>query len=320
MQGWVDLVERQLRPSRRRLVPVAASVVVLGIIVAGALLLVGGDDDPSVASILGSAPPAAVEPRAGPLVVPGPSSTAPAGCVDTDPLPVDLGVPSDACWGGPEEAFADGRTRRVTDLAGSPLGVVVTAPDGRTTYLTQTMWQSYAEIAGRSQPVDSPAYGGYPVGIERFTEPAAIAVRLDSGGLVLGPRDDTQMFWLPAEGVERWREAGGLRGELGFPASNLRLTFNGAFIEFQHGKLSVATADVGALQAGERVPIRMEIPATRPPGCPSTRSARRWCASGAASRGGSTPPASATGSPIRRRGAASVATAALYPGADRFVD
>ena len=271
MQHWVDLVERQLHPGRRRLVAVAASVLALGAVVAGALLLGGGDAPsvgPSLAPTTGPASSDAATGRAGPLVVADPPTTAPAGCVDPEPLPARLGVPPEACWAGPEEAFADGQTRRVSDREGTPLGVVVTAPDGRTTYLTQTMWQSYAEIAGRPEPVESPAYGGYPVGIERFTEPDAIAVRLDSGGLVLGPRDDTQMFWLPAQGVERWVETGCLRGELGFPASNLQLTFDGAFIEFQHGKLSVETRYVEALQAGERVPIRMEIPRDPSAGLP----------------------------------------------------
>ena len=271
MQQWADQLERQLRPTRRRLVAVAAALVGLGIVIAGLLLLVVGGDDGDAATVAPTGAPVASgerEPRADALVVPEPPTTAPAACVDTDPLPTDLGVPADACWAGPEEAFADGHTRRVADAAGAPLGVVVTAPDGRTTYLTQTMWQSYAEIGGRMEPVTAPAYGGYPVGIERFTEPDAVAVRLDSGGLVLGPRDDTQMFWLPAQGVERWVETGGLRGTLGFPASNLRLTFDGAFIEFQHGKLSVATQDVEALQHGERVPIRMEIPRDPTEGLP----------------------------------------------------
>ena len=135
----------------------------------------------------------------------------------------------------------------------------VMAPDGRAVYLTQPMWQSYSEISGKS-PLDSPTYGGYPVGIDDYDSPDAVGIRLDNGGLVLGPREDTQLFWIPAQGVQRWTELGGLRGDLGFPSSNLKVSLDGAVIEFQRGALRVAAENVAPMYAGQTVPIELLVP------------------------------------------------------------
>ncbi len=174
-------------------------------------------------------------------------------------VPDEIGAPDDACWGGPAASFVRGTTRLVVAAGGGKLGMYVTAPDGRAVYLTQTMWQSYSEISGKS-PLDSPAYGGYPVGVDGYDDPDAVAIRLDNGGLVIGPREDTQMFWLPAQGVQRWTELGGLRGALGFPSSNLKVDLDGAVIEFQRGALHATAENVGPLYAGQSVPIELLIP------------------------------------------------------------
>ena len=115
--------------------------------------------------------------------------------------------PDDACWGGPGGGVRPTARRGWSSTPPArALGMYVTAPDGRAVYLTETMWRSYSEISGE-EPLDSPAYGGYPVGVERYDEPDGVAIRLDNGGLVMGPRDDTQLFWIPAQGVQRWTRA-----------------------------------------------------------------------------------------------------------------
>ncbi len=149
----------------------------------------------------------------------------------------------------------------VADSKGNAIGVYVTAPDGRSVYLTDTMWRSYSEISGGKSSVDSPAYGGYPVGVDYYTDPGAVAIRLDNGGLVIGPREDTQLFWLPAQGVQRWMDLGGLRGALGFPSSILKVTVDGAVIEFQKGSLSVPADRVPALYSSTgNVQIDLYVP------------------------------------------------------------
>ena len=180
------------------------------------------------------------------------------------------------------------------------LGMYVTAPDGRAVYLTQTMWQSYSEISG-TEPARLPRVRRLPGGHRRYDDPDAVAIRLDNGGLVIGPREDTQMFWIPAQGVQRWTRARR-------PARRARLPVlepagrpsTAPSSSSSTARCSVAAENVAPLQAGETVPIELVIP-RRPDrrAATSMRSATASSASGAASRGGSTPPASATGSPDR---------------------
>ncbi len=238
--GWVDQLERDVRRRRvpwRRVLVAAAVLVVIAV---GATMLAARDRS---AGHTAAAPLPAVR-----------APDCPEGAV-----PAEIGAPDGACWGGPEASFVRGTTRLVVAAGGGKLGMYVTAPDGRAVYLTQTMWQSYSEISGRS-PLDSPAYGGYPVGVDGYDDPDAVAIRLDNGGLVIGPREDTQLFWLPAQGVQRWTELGGLRGALGFPSSNLKVDLNGAVIEFQRGALRATAENVAALYAGQSVPIELLIP------------------------------------------------------------
>jgi Protein kinase domain len=245
---WVDQVERDLRRQpahRRRALLTAVALVAIAVAVVVVVSSRRGDPAPSTPDSAGVAPAAVAPP-------------APVACLH-GAVPDDIGAPDGACWAGPAQAFVDGSTRRIDDAGGRPIGVYVTAPDGRAVYLTRTMWMSYTEISGR-RPVDSPAYGGYPVGVDDYTDPDAVAIRLNNGGLVIGPRADTQLFWVPAQGVERWMELGGLRGDLGFPSSNLRVSADRAVIEFQKGALSVTADRVTALYRGEDVPIDLVIP------------------------------------------------------------
>ena len=239
--GWVDQLERDVR---RRRVPWRRVLVAAAVLVA---IAVG-------ATVLAVRDRSAGRTAAAPLPTIG-AARCPEGVV-----PDEVGAPDDACWGGPAAAFVRGTTRIVVDAAGARLGMYVTAPDGRAVYLTETMWQSYSEISGKS-PLDSPAYGGYPVGVDGYDDPDGVAIRLDNGGLVMGPREDTQLFWIPAQGVQRWTELGGVRGALGFPSSNLKVDLEGAVIEFQRGALHVDAENVAPLYAGQTVPIEVVIPA-----------------------------------------------------------
>lgn len=273
----IDQVEQHLhRRSRRRLVR-GAALVALSVIALAAVLVArdrGGTPTTELPTTAARGTRAA-----GAAVLADDAPTAPDGCAPGPELAA-LGVPSNWCWDGPAAPLAAGSARPVVDAEGGFAGVVVTAPGGQVTYLTPTMWQSYGAINGRNQPDTSPAYGGYPVGVDRFADPDAVSIRLDTGGLIIGPRADTQMFWIPAQGVARWRDAGGLRGDLGFPASNLKVTLDGAFVEFQHGRLSVAATDIAALQAGQDVPIQLQILADPAEGLPvgAVRNAiiRQW--------------------------------------------
>lgn len=182
------------------------------------------------------------------------------GCAPSGaPEPSEYAAPEGSCWSGGFEPVLEGRARFVIGRDGENLGVVVDRPSGDSVYLNQVVWQSYQEIAGRGQPNSSAQFGGYPVAVEYRSDPDAIVVRLDAGGLLVGPRDDTQLFWIHPAGVEVWQQEGGLGGPLGFPAANLRINSEGAFLEFAGGMLSVAPELVGAVQAGETVPIQVTM-------------------------------------------------------------
>jgi hypothetical protein len=180
-------------------------------------------------------------------------------------VPLELGAPPRACWAGPEEGFVRGRIRGIVDESGRPMGTYVTAPDGRSVYLTETMWKSYTDINGGTG-LASPAGGGYPVGVDFYTDPAAVAIRLDNGGQLIGPRADTQLFWIPAQGVARWSELGGLRGQLGFPASNVKVSQDDAVLEFEKGEMRVTTDRIGPIVDGRPAPIDVIIPPDRAEG------------------------------------------------------
>jgi hypothetical protein len=177
-------------------------------------------------------------------------------------VPLELGAPPRTCWGGPEQPFVRGRTRAVVDEAGHPMGTYVTAPDGRSVYLTETMWKSYSDIAGGTA-LESPAAGGYPVGVDFYTDPDAVAIRLDNGGLLIGPRPDTQLFWIPVQGMARWNDTGGLRGDLGFPASNVKVGADDAVLEFEKGEMRVTADRIGPIVDGRDTPIDVVVPADR---------------------------------------------------------
>jgi Protein kinase domain len=268
--GWVDAVERDMRrrPARRAVtVGLAAAVVVVAIALAF-VVRARHDDASSTATTVPAAaaasprpPPPSDQPGLSGRPPPPPGLGPPPGCPQ-GAVPLELGAPPRSCWGGPQEPFVRGSTRPVVDEDGRPMGTYVTAPDGRSVYLTETMWQSYSDIAGGTA-LESPASGGYPVGVDFYADPAAVAIRLDNGGLLIGPRPDTQLFWIPAQGVARWTEAGGLRGDLGFPASNVKVGVEDAVLEFEKGEMRVTADRIAPISDGQVVPIDLVVPGDR---------------------------------------------------------
>jgi hypothetical protein len=101
------------------------------------------------------------------------------------------------------------------------------------------------------------------VGVDFYSDPDAVAIRLDNGGLLIGPRADTQLFWIPAQGVARWTATGGLRGDLGFPASNVKVGANDAVLEFEKGEMRVTADRIGPISEGQDAPIDLVVPSDR---------------------------------------------------------
>jgi hypothetical protein len=270
--AWVDEVERDLRRRPIRRAAIALAVIAVLAVAAITLLLRArhedaATNDPTVTTAglvaLGPRPPASgrTAPPGPPGGPPPPRAGPPPDCPQ-GVVPLELGAPPRSCWGGPEEAFVRGRTRVVVDEAGRPLGMYLTAPDGRSVYLTETMWKSYIDISGGTA-LESPASGGYPVGVDFYTDPDAVAIRLDNGGLLIGPRADTQLFWIPVQGMARWTDTGGLRGELGFPASNVKVGTDDAVLEFEKGEMRVTADRIGPIVDGRDAPIDLVIPRDR---------------------------------------------------------
>jgi hypothetical protein len=143
----------------------------------------------------------------------------------------------DSCLAGPAEPYVKAVVQPLATLDGRPDGVVLVPPEGSALRLTEAIWSSYKEIAGRSVPENSAVYGGYPVEVEHLDERDAVRVRLDKSGMLLGPRDDTQLFWLPSQVLDLWESNGGLSGKLGFPTSNPYYDDKGLHLDFEHGAM-----------------------------------------------------------------------------------
>ena len=158
-----------------------------------------------------------------------------------------------ACAGGVAQTFGEAQVQPLNDARGRPDGVVLVSPGGPPVRLTQTMWVSYREIAGRATPESAATYGGYPVSVTRAAEtgvPVAVTIALDRGGVIVGRREDTQMFWLPRQVLALWTAHGGATGDLGMPTSNPRLVAGRAVLDFEQGYMSVEPGDAGALLLG----------------------------------------------------------------------
>ena len=176
----------------------------------------------------------------------------------SDPgLPADFGAPDGACWGEGTDQLHDIEVREVIAAdTGSSIGVVIARPDEGRLFLPTAAWLSYREIAGRSNPANAPVFGGYPTSVDYLSDPGGVAVELDGGGVLVGPRSDSQLFWVHPAARDLWEQLGGRTGELGYPASNIRVTTDGAVLEFEHGYMTASPEVVGDFQAGnDDIPI-----------------------------------------------------------------
>jgi hypothetical protein len=88
-----------------------------------------------------------------------------------------------------------------------------------------------------------------------------VVVQLDRGGILVGPRDDTQLFWIPRRVLDIWRQRGGIAGELGFPTSNLYADEQGLHLDFERGAMHAYgdTAAVAEILAGGPVSPEVEL-------------------------------------------------------------
>jgi hypothetical protein len=266
--GWVEEVERDLHRHRTGRAVLVLAVAMVVVATAIAILVRARHDDAATTAPTVATTAVALQaqrglpPGAGPFGAPPPAGQGPPPDCPQGAVPLELGAPPRSCWGGPEQPFVRGRTRAVVDEAGHPTGMHVTAPDGRTVYLTEPMWKSYSDINGGTA-LESPASGGYPVGVDFYTDPDAVAIRLDNGGLLIGPRADTQLFWIPVQGMARWNASGGLRGELGFPAANVKVGEDDAVLEFEKGEMRVTADRIGPIVEGQNAPIDIVVPEDR---------------------------------------------------------
>ena len=155
----------------------------------------------------------------------------------------------DACVGGTPELFAEAHVQPLAHEHGQPDGAVVVAPSGTAVRLNFAMWASYREIAGRATPTNAANYGGYPTDVT-IDGDGTVTVSLDAGGVLVGRRDDTQLFWLPPQVLPLWNAHGGLDGDLGFPTTNPHFLGGRLQLDFEGGYMEADAADLAALLVG----------------------------------------------------------------------
>jgi Protein kinase domain len=249
------LTHRQRR-SRPRLV--AAAVAAVGLVAVGAAGFAAFSADPPDDGRDAAAPrpTAATAPPCEPVRA-GERGASP------DLAAAVARVAPGTCAGGVAETFGEAQVQPLTDARGRPDGVVLVSPSGAAVRLTPTMWASYREIAGRANPENAAAYGGYPVTVTRAGDPAdpvAVIIWLDQGGMIVGRREDTQMFWLPQQVLQLWAAHGGASGDLGVPTSNPHFVGGRLQLDFEHGYMTADSADFGSLLLGAPAENAVVVP------------------------------------------------------------
>jgi hypothetical protein len=235
----------RVRRARRVPMPLAVAAGAVGLVTAGAVLGILVDDDAPSADA-GDARVAETVPRCAPVAVgPGRASPELASAVAR--------LAPGACTGGPARSFVDAEAQPLAGPDGRPDSVVVLAPSGQATRLSEVMWASYREIAGKASPQNAAIFGGYPTSVERLTEPEAVKIELDGGGFMVGRREDTQLFWLPTHVLDVWERHGGLTGDLGFPTTNPYFSQGYLHLDFEHGYMRAQVADFASLLLGAEV-------------------------------------------------------------------
>ena len=249
---WARDLQACLTRGRRRPRPrlVAAAVAAAGLVALGGAGLAAFSADPADDGRNAAAPrPTAATTTAVPCE---PVQAGERGTSAELAAAVDRVAPG-ACAGAEAEVFGEAQVQPLNDAQGRPDGVVLLTPSGQGVLLTATMWASYREIAGRANPENAAAYGGYPVAVTRAGsqgDPVAVTIELDQGGLIVGRREDTQMFWLPRQVLELWTAHGGASGDLGMPTSNPHFVGGRLQLDFEGGYMTADSADFGSLLLG----------------------------------------------------------------------
>jgi serine/threonine protein kinase len=252
------------RSRARPRVPVA--VAAGAILIAGAALLAAdpfgdsgsGGDDPALDS---SDPPGgpSVEPTAadgGPGETPACATAAPDAPGASAALAAAAEeLAPDSCAAGPAGTYVDAEVLYLSDGEGRPDGVVLLTPAGTEIRLTEVMWDSYNAIILRNpSPEATVQRAGYPDAVEQQSDPDAVVVRLERGGLLIGPRADSQLFFIPPSALGAWNEAGGLTGTLGFPTANPYALDTGELrFDYEGGYMSAPPEDLAAVLQGKIV-------------------------------------------------------------------
>ena len=208
--------------------------------------------------------------NADPPAAPADPTATPPPCEHsaTGGSPLDAAVAQlapEACLAGAPDTIADASFQALGTPEGDPEGVVVLPPNGESVRLTQTMWSSFQEIAGPSVPDDALRFSGYPASVRRVDDPPVVIVQLSNRGMLIGPRDDTQLFWLPGPVLGLWMEQGAGEGDLGFPTSNPYIDAEGIHQDFERGAMHAygTAAEIAAIKAGRPFTPEIDHPVSR---------------------------------------------------------
>lgn len=256
---WADELAEALQPAVRRrwVAPVLIATVVAAVLALGATALVHPNGDgrsPATPTTLG----AQGKPGTPTLPCDLAIGTADAGLSEVDAAKVRDAAPAlqtavgDGCGLEPASLFGDAVYQRVAKK--DEERVIIVSPTD-TVALTPAEWASYREIAGRQRAENAITFGGYPTAVTPPSGDVGTNIELSRGGLLLGRRDDTQSFWMPAPVLALWRARGGLESDLGFPMTNpfvvpegLRQDFEGGHLELSaEAAIPLASIDPGML-------------------------------------------------------------------------
>ncbi len=212
-----------------QLLPAALAMVALGLAIAVAAVATLGESEDAGGDATTTGRTRAGVTAAPTSEVPSRPCTIAIGAQGTPLVPADASrleearatwreaAPVDACPREPVTYFAEGLVQAL-DVAGRRAGVLFLAPTGETTYLTEALWNSYRQVVDGGRPESAAAFAGYPLRIGKEHE--AVVIELSTGGIIIGPNDQNQAYWIPVEALSAWRDAGGVAGTLGLPMTN----------------------------------------------------------------------------------------------------
>ena len=249
MASWADqlVALRNGRPLKRssqmRWMVAGAAAVAAALTVAAIMWPRDASDDSSTDTATAEAP--AAQPLGAAVITTSPSSTAPPTTwmcarpvVPDSPAGTALITAFDAidaACAGPTEQLAEAVIVPLRTTKEAPDSVLIASPATPAVRLTMAQYNSYREIAGRSQPTNAALYGGYPTEVTQDDSAEAAIIELSTGGLIIGRRADTQSFWIPQQARGLWEANGGLTGKLGAPTSNVFFAGSRLMLEFEGG-------------------------------------------------------------------------------------